>query len=225
MAEPLHEIRFPGESLAYREARDKLLRAELALRRQIETVAAQRRALPPGGEIPEDYLFSEGDAAAPVRLSELFGAHDTLIAYSFMYSPAMARPCPSCTSILDAVDGDVAPVIQRASLVAIASSPIGRIMAFARERRWRRLRLLSSAGTTYNADYHGQDADGGQIPAINVFVRRDGVIRHSWGAELLYAPFDPGQDGRHVDLIWPLWGLLDMTPEGRGDFHPRLAYD
>ena len=218
----LHDCRFPNESATYRKARNNLLEAETALRRQIEAVAVQRRALPPGGEIAEDYVFEEGDEARPVRMSDLFGDHDTLVAYSFMYGPRMQHACPSCTSMLDSLDGAAVPVGRNASLVVIARSPITRIRAFAAERGWRNLRLLSSASNSYNPDYHGEDAAGDQWPILNVFSRKAGVIRHSYASELAFAPRDPGQDPRHVDLIWPLWGVLDFTPNGRGDFRPSL---
>jgi predicted dithiol-disulfide oxidoreductase (DUF899 family) len=223
-SKPKSSHRFPNESDEYRRARDGLLEAEIALRRQIEAVAAQRRALPSGGEVPDDYIFEEGEDARPVRLSELFAGKPTLIAYSFMYGPKMDHACPNCTSILDALDGEARHVTQRASLVVIAKSPIARIRAHAKQRGWRGLRLLSSAANSYNIDYHGENAKGEQTSALNVFTLKDGVVRHSFGAEMHNAPSDPGQDPRHVDSIWPLWNLLDFTPEGRGDFHPKLQY-
>jgi predicted dithiol-disulfide oxidoreductase (DUF899 family) len=219
-----HQDRFPNESAEYRRARDGLLEAEIALRRQIEAVAAQRRALPPGGEVPEDYLFEEGEDARPVRMSQLFAGKPTLIAYSFMYGPKMDHACPSCTSILDALDGEARHVTQRASLVVIAKSPIARILGHAKQRGWRTLRLLSSAANSYNADYHGENAKGEQTSMLNVFTLERGVVRHRFGTELHNGPSDPGQDPRHVDSIWPLWNLLDFTPEGRGDFRPKLQY-
>src|ERR1700693_313586 len=112
----LHRDRFPNESAEYRRARDRLLAAEIALRRQIEAVAAQRRALPPGGEVPEDYIFEEGEDGRPVRMSQLFAGKPTLIAYSFMYGPKMDHACPSCTSILDALDGETRHATPRTSL-------------------------------------------------------------------------------------------------------------
>jgi predicted dithiol-disulfide oxidoreductase (DUF899 family) len=229
MSPSLHSIRFPGESAAYREARDELLAEEVALRRHIEAVAAKRRSLPLGGEVPEDYAFDEQDddgATRQVRLSELFAeGKDTLIVYSYMYGPQMAQPCTSCTSILDALDGEAPHVVQRANLAVVARSPIERIQQLARERGWRNLRLLSSAHNTYNRDYHGETPDGDQMPALNVFVRRDGRIHHFYNTEALFAPADPGQNERHVDLIWPLWNLFDLTPEGRGEkWYPRLTY-
>jgi predicted dithiol-disulfide oxidoreductase (DUF899 family) len=228
--ESLHEIRFPNEGAEYRAARNQLLLAERALRRQIEAVAALRRALPPGGELPEDYEFEEvgRDESAGgrrVRFSELFGDKDTLIAYSFMYGPEMAQPCPSCSSIIDGLNGQAPHVEQRASLVVIAKSPAPRIGAFASARGWDKLRLFSSSGTTYNRDYHGENAKGAQYPALNVFSRRDGRLRHFTCSELMLIASEPGQDQRHVDLIWPLWNLLDSTPEGRGtDWRPKLIY-
>ena len=217
-------LRFPNESAAYRQARDALLAAEVDLRRRVEAVAALRRALPPGGEVKEDYVFEEGEDGRPVRLSELFGAHDTLVAYCYMFGPAMAEPCPSCSSFLDGLDGDVAPILQSVSLAVIARSPIERVLAFARERGWRNLRLLSSAGNSFHRDYFGETDAGDQRPMLNVFSRRGGRIHHTWGTELAYGPRDPGQDPRHIDLMWPLWGILDATPDGRGDFRPALRY-
>jgi predicted dithiol-disulfide oxidoreductase (DUF899 family) len=230
----MHTIRFPGETEQYRAARTALLDAEMALRRQLAQVAEQRSRLPLGGALRQDYVFEDGsadidavDTARQTRLSELFGANrDTLIVYSFMYGPEMKQACTSCTSILDGLNGTAPHVMQRVPLVVVAKSPLERIRRFARERRWRNLRLLSSAKNSYNADYHGENRNGDQLPALNVFVRRNGQIHHFYNTELLYVKPEPGQDGRHVDLIWPLWNLFDYTPEGRGtDWYPELAYD
>jgi predicted dithiol-disulfide oxidoreductase (DUF899 family) len=229
----LHDKHFPNESPAYRQARNQLLRAETALRRQVEAVAALRRALPLGGEVPEDYRFEEGPAdlrepgpVRTVRLSELFTRGDTVVLYSFMYAPSAAQPCPMCTSMLDSLDGSAPHILQRTNLAVVAKSPIERVRAFGLARGWRNLRLLSSHANSYNRDYFGEGADGAQWPALNVFVRRGGKILHSYCTELLFVPADPGQNGRHVDLLWPLWNVLDLTPEGRGsDWYPRLRYD
>ena len=226
-------VRFPGESASYRAARDELLAAERDLRRQVEQVAELRRKLPLGGELPEDYVFEEGaagladsTAVTSVRLSDLFRKGiDTLALYNFMYGPEMQQACPMCTSFLDSLNGTAPHAGQRLNLAVVAKSPIGRIREFARGRGWHNLRLLSSAGNTYNRDYHGESADGGQLPVMSVFVRRDGKIYHSYSTELLYAPPEPGQNQRHIDMMWPLWNLLDLTPEGRGtDWYPRLSY-
>jgi predicted dithiol-disulfide oxidoreductase (DUF899 family) len=229
MSEPIHDVRFPGESEAYRTARDELLAAEIDLRRRTEAVAAARRRLPLGGLVPEDYKFQEGsthgDATRAVSLSELFApGKDTLVVYSFMFGPKMAAACPSCTSILDSLDGETVHVRRRVELVVVAKSPLPRILAYAKERGWRTLRLLSSADNTYNRDYHAEGADGAQWPALNVFARRDGRVHHAYATELLFAPKDEGQDARHVDSIWPLWSIFDFTREGRGDFRPSLRY-
>ena len=216
-------MNFPNENAPYRAAREKLLQAEMDLRRQIERVAEQRRALPKGGEVPDDYVFDSGEGE--VRLSELFTKGDTLVAYSFMYGPKMEKACPMCTSILDGLNGNATHIGQRANLVVIAKSPLERILAFARERGWTNLRLLSSAGNSYNRDYHGEDAEGRQWPMLNVFQKSGNKISHTWGSELLDAKEEPGQNARHVDLMWPLWNVLDFTPEGRGkDWYPKLKY-
>ena len=130
-----------------------------------------------------------------------------------------------CTAFLDSLDGAAPHVIQRANLAVVAKSPIARIREFARSRGWRNLRLLSSSANTYNRDYYGESPDGSQNPSLNVFTRRDGTIRHFFHTELLFAKAEKGQDDRHIDMAWPLWNMLDFTPEGRGsDWYPKLEY-
>jgi predicted dithiol-disulfide oxidoreductase (DUF899 family) len=218
-------VRFPGESVEYRAARQELIDAERDLRQQVEQVAELRRKLPLGGELPQDYVFDEV-AAVPVKLSDLFREGlDTLALYSFMFGPAMKPACPMCTSFLDSLNGTAPHAAQRLNLAVVAKSPIARIREFALGRGWHNLRLLSSAANTYNLDYHGETADGQQIPALTLFVRRGGKIYHSYTTELVYRPPEPGQNQRHIDMLWPLWNLLDLTPEGRGaDWYPRLTY-
>ena len=224
-------ISFPGESPEYRLARDRLLQQEVELRRATEAVAAARRELPPGGVVPQDYVFQEvGKSGTPtkVKLSELFvPGKDTLVIYNFMFPRALddEGPCPHCTSMLDALDGAAQHITQRVNFAVVAKAPLPRILAHAHQRGWRGLQLLSSAGTTYNRDYFGEDAEGGQRPMLNVFQRDGEAIRHFWGSELLDAPTEPGQDPRHVDSIDPQWNLFDFTPLGRGtDWYPDLSY-
>ena len=218
-------MRFPNESAEYRAARDRLLEAEIELRRQGEAVAALRRELPPGGAVPEDYAFA--GESGDVRLSELFGDHDTLVVYSFMFPRSLEddMPCPSCSSILDSLDGAARHLEQAVALAVVAKSPLPRILEYAEHRGWRHLRLLSSAANDYNRDYHGEAEDGSQTPALNVFTRGgDGEIRHFWASELMVAPRDPGMEPRHVDFMWPVWNVLDVTPGGR-DRSPQREYE
>ena len=143
----LCHLHFPGESAEYRTARNALLAEEMELRRLTERVAAQRRALPAGGAMPEDYEF-DGDGG-PVKLSELFtSGKDTLAIYSFMFGPERERPCPGCTHFLDALDGEAEHIVQRINLAVVAKSPVPRIAAFAQERGWRRLRLRLATAMT-----------------------------------------------------------------------------
>ncbi|MGF6770424.1 putative dithiol-disulfide oxidoreductase (DUF899 family) [Paraburkholderia sp. GAS199] len=215
--------RFPGESADYRRARNALLAEEIELRRHIERVAAQRRALPPGGVVPEDYVFV--GETGPVTLSQMFGAHDTLITYNWMFGPRRERPCPMCTSLLSAYDGEMPDILQRVAFAVIGRSPIDKLMAFAKERGWRHLRLYSSGGNTFNRDYAGEDPDGDDIPAFNVFSRSGKVVRHFWAAEMGPSTADPGQDPRGAPDVMPLWTVLDMTPAGRGtNWYPKLDY-
>jgi predicted dithiol-disulfide oxidoreductase (DUF899 family) len=239
-------VNFPGESPEYRAARDRLLEQEVDVRRAMEAVAASRRSLPPGGTVPEDYVF-EGAGAdrAPtaVRLSELFAGKPSLVIYSFMFPrdpgddtpgprtgqtaqlPLAEGPCPSCTALLDQLDGAAQHASQHINLAVVAKAPLARVLAFAHERGWRHLRLLSSANNSYNRDYLAETSDGIQRPMLNVFHRDGTNVRHFWGSELLYAPTDPGQEPRHVGTLEPLWNLFDLTADGRPpDWHEEFAY-
>jgi len=216
-------VQIPNESAEYRRAREALLAEEIELRRHIERVAAQRRALPPGAEVTKDYRFV--GERGPVRFAELFGDKPTLVTYSYMFGPQRERPCPMCTSLLSAWDGEARDVEQRVALAVIARSPIERLVAFKRERGWRHLALYSDTTGEYSRDYLALAPDGDDIPAFNVFTRRDGKLRHFWSAEMSSSTADPGQDPRGAPDLMPIWTILDATPEGRGsDWYPKLDY-
>jgi predicted dithiol-disulfide oxidoreductase (DUF899 family) len=235
-------LSFPNESTEYRTARNALYDAEVALRAQIESVAQQRRRLPPGGEVPEDYVFERiGANLLPekVKLSQLFGRHDTLVLYSFMYGPDREDPCPGCTHLLDSVDGSARHIDQRVAFYVVAKSPIARLAAWAAQRPWHHLQFVSTAGNSYDADYFGDtsklspemrqafnvpDGQNWDETIYNVFHRKEGKIRHFWASELSFGPAEPNQHHRSGDLTNALWGLLDMTPEGRGQFFPKVRY-
>jgi predicted dithiol-disulfide oxidoreductase (DUF899 family) len=225
-------FRFPGESEEYRRARDELLEAEIDLRRHEERLAVQRRALPLGGAVPTDYEFDEWDSAAggpkTVRLSELFNGMDTLFLYSFMIVPPeqglpFVGPCPSCTSIIDGIDGALPHITQRMGFAVAAKPPIEEFRRHGQSRGWRNARLLSASPSRYSLDYGAENDNGYQWPLATVFVRRGDRIHHFWSSEL-WVSADEGQGPRHVDFMWPVWAVLDRTPEGRDDWGPELEY-
>jgi predicted dithiol-disulfide oxidoreductase (DUF899 family) len=220
-------ISFPGESAEYRAARDDLLKQEIELRRVTEAVAAARRALPPGGVIPEDYVFDgDGPGGVPTKitLSELFApGKDTLFIYNMMFprAPDEDLACPSCTQFLDSFDGVAEHASQRINVCVVAKTALSRLLDHARGRGWRRLRLLSSADNTYNRDYHGESDDGNeQLPMLNVFVRHSGTIRHSWGSELLIEARSKLEQERftgvYTGLEAPIWRGAGPAAQGAG---------
>lgn len=219
----LNTVRLPNESAEYRRARNDLLAAEIELRRHIEQVAELRRALPPGGEVKKKYQF-QGERG-PVSFAELFGDKQTLVVYSFMYGPDRSRPCPMCTSMLSAWDGEAQDIEQNVALAIVAQSPIERLTAFKQERGWRNLKLYSDTAGEYSKDYYANTPEFADTAAINVFTRRDGIVRHFWAGEMGNDQSDPGQDPRGAPDLMPIWTVLDCTPEGRkADWYPSLEY-
>ena len=206
------ERRFPNESQAYRDARAALLKDEQELVDKVKAVAEKRRKLPLGGKLKEDYVFrraNAGKVGAPVKFSELFGDHDTLLLYSFMFGPNWDKPCPSCTSLVDGFDRAWYSVTRDAAFVAIAKAPAERIAAWAKERGWSQIDLVSGFESPFQADYRCQgENDDMQWPVMHVFTKRDGEIFHFWATETM---------SNHVDTVWAYWNLMDFTPEGRPD--------
>jgi predicted dithiol-disulfide oxidoreductase (DUF899 family) len=213
---------YPNDSAEYRAARTALLAEEIELRRHIERVAAQRRALPPGGLVA-DHEFRDENGRI-VQWTDLFGTHDTLVTYFWMYGPDRERPCPMCTAFIGSLDIPARDISQRVAIAVIGRSPVERQLAFARERGWKNLKFYATVGDRFARDYRGLAPNGEEWPALDVWTRRDGEVRHFWGAEL-GGTEDPGQDPRGAPDPTPLWNILDLTPGGRGtDWYPRLDY-
>ena len=203
---------FPNETAAYRAARDALLKDEQELVDKTKALAEKRRRLPLGGELKEDYVFqraNDGKIGDPVKFSALFHDKNTLLIYSFMFGPGWDKPCPSCTSLVDGFDRTWYQVTRNAAFVAIAKAQPERINAWATERGWSQIELVSGFRSPFQADYKCQgENDDRQLPMMHCFRKQGGKICHFWGTEL---------PSNHVDTVWPYWNLMDFTPEGRPD--------
>jgi predicted dithiol-disulfide oxidoreductase (DUF899 family) len=215
-------IRHPNESDEYRKARQALLEEEIDLRRHVEQVAEMRRNLPPGGEVPDGFFFVAEDGSH-VSLSQLFGDRDTLVIYSYMFGPQREAPCPMCTSFMGGFDHKINDIRQRVAIAFTARSPIERLVEAKRARGWTDLPVYSDESGDFTRAYvSAADED---MPAYNVFTKRDGTVRHFWSEEISMDMADPGQDPRGAVEMDPLWLLFDTVPDGRGgDWHPSLTY-
>ena len=202
-----------------RKARSrKLIKEEIGLKKQLEKVAAKRRALPPGEPVKEDYVFDEG-AGRKVKLSQLFkGGKNELLIYHYMFAPKDKRPCPMCTMWCDGYDRIEPYVRKRANFALVTKAPINRLREWARGRGWKNIRLLSSFGNTFNRDFGVEDRKEEQSPAISVFTKdKNGTVRHFYQKFALMSP----AHWRGIDQLSPVWNLLDLLPSGRGDWHPN----
>jgi predicted dithiol-disulfide oxidoreductase (DUF899 family) len=210
------------ESQEYRRQREELRVAELDLIDHVERVAAMRRRLP-ADTIVDDYELVDVASGAHVPLSGLFTAPDrALIVYHFMYGKAQTDPCPMCTMWIDGYNATAPHLTQNADFAVVAAAEPAAIQAHAASRGWSNLRLFSAADTKFKYDLGSEEADGTQTEWISVFTRdADGRVHHlySKGAEMA----DDRRE-RGIDLLSPVWNLLDLTPNGRDDWYPSLNY-
>lgn len=216
----------PGETKDYAVARQALLADEIALQRNIDSVAARRRTLPQGPAVEKDYRFVDmnGDV---VGLADLFGDRDSLITYFWMYGPERERPCPMCTNLLGPLDANADDIGQRAALAVLGRSSVARQLAFAQERGWRHLRFHQTVGDDYALDFGGLDPKtDDEYPVLAVF-RKDGDRVHLfWKGEMTSEMADAGKDPRGGPDLAPVWPMLDLTPNGRGEkWYPKLSYE
>ncbi|GAA4632273.1 DUF899 domain-containing protein [Actinoallomurus vinaceus] len=226
----MRQTNLAGESAEYVAAREELRQAEIELMRHRERVADLRRRLPLG-PVVDEYVFEEGPADlragdAPVtrvRLSELFtGPGRGLVIYHLMYGKRQTRPCPMCTMWIDGFNGIAHHVAQNVDFAVVAAADLPTLRAHARDRRWTNLRLLSAGSSTFKYDFGSEDAEGGQDSTVSVFTRDDdGAVRHFYSA---HPRMSDDIDQRGVDLLSPVWHILDLTRNGRGDWMAALGY-
>lgn len=228
--------RYPSSaSEEYIAARQKLLEAEFALRNQVEEVAKLRRTLPAGG-VMKDYTFTEGpadinDTSGTVKkttLADLVADDRSLLVYHCMFAAKDKAPCSMCASFVDGLNGVGQHISQRVNFVIIAKAPIEQLRAYAANRGWKNVRILSSYGTTFNGDMHMEspeyEADALQNPAISVFRKDGDKVRHVYTSRDALGTGKDRQE-RGLDAVSPLWNALDLVPEGRGeDWYPENGY-
>ena len=213
---------WPNESVEYRQARERLLAEEIELRRQIQRVAQHRRELPPG-PVAKDYRFIDAQGNE-LRLIDLFGDHDTLFTYFWMYGPERERPCPMCTSFVGSLDIPAPDIEQRIAMAIIGRSPVARQLDFARERGWTHLDFYQTVSDDFAIDYGGL-SNGDEGAMVLVWQRDGDTVRLFWAPEGGEETADPGFDPHLAPDPTPLWNILDWTPEGRGtDWYPKLEY-
>jgi predicted dithiol-disulfide oxidoreductase (DUF899 family) len=214
--------RWQGESDDYRRARTALLAEEIELRRQIQRVAEQRRALPPG-PVAKDYRFLD-EQGREISLLDLFGEHRSLFTYLWMYGPERKRPCPMCTSFVGSLDIPAPDIEQRLGLAIIGRSPVARQLAFARERGWRNLKFYQPIGDDFERDVQWIE-NGEEWARVMVWQRDGDTARLFWSAEGGPETADPGFDPHLAPDPTPLWNVIDWTPEGRdAQWYPKLEY-
>jgi predicted dithiol-disulfide oxidoreductase (DUF899 family) len=219
-----------NESPEYLRGREELRLAEIELMRQRERVAELRRNLPEGATV-QDYQFEDGPRdlnagdtpARSVRLSGLFTKPNrSLVIYHFMFGKKQTKACPMCTAWLDGANGVNHHLAQNLDFAVVAAADLSTLRAYARQRGWDKLRLLSAGASTFKFDFGSEDREGAQDSTISVFTRdANGAVRHFYSAHPWMAP-DIRERG--IDLLTPIWHFMDLTPQGRGSWYASLDY-
>ena len=230
MAQEIKQTNLQNESAEYLSKRDELRLAEIESMRLRERIAELRRELPEGAII-QDYVFEEGPASLDagdipirkVRLSELFtGPERSLVIYHFMFGKKQTKPCPMCTLIIDGWNGVAHHLAQNVDAAIVAAASPTALRAHARSRDWNRLRLLSTGDNTFKYDLNSEDREGNQDSTISVFTRDSaGALRHFYTA---HPSMSHDIMERGLDLLCPVYNILDLTPQGRGDWYADLSY-
>lgn len=224
------QTNLPNESAEYLSKREELRQAEIELRKQRERVAELRRTLPKGATI-QDYEFLEGptslaDGDEPitkVRLNELFTLPDrSVLIYHFMFGKKQTNRCPMCTAWIDSFNGVAHHLAQNVDLAIVAAADPSMLRAYARERGWNKLRLLSAGDSTFKYDLGSEDREGHQDSTVSVFTRdSDGTLRHFYSGHPRLAD---DIEERGIDELNPIWNVMDLTPQGRGKWYASLDY-
>jgi predicted dithiol-disulfide oxidoreductase (DUF899 family) len=219
-----------NESDEYIRKREELRLAEIESMKLRERVAELRRQLPQG-PIVEDYEFLEGPAelnagdtpVRKVRLSELFSAPDrSVVIYQFMYGKKQTNPCPMCTLWIDGYNGVAHHLARNLDFAIVAAADLPALRAHGRRRGWNNLRLLSAGENTFKYDLGSEDREGNQDSTMSVFIRdAAGTLRHFYSAHPWLAA-DVRERG--IDLLTPVYNMLDLTPQGRGNWYASLDY-
>jgi predicted dithiol-disulfide oxidoreductase (DUF899 family) len=222
--------RLANQSPEYLHKREELRLAEIDEMRQRERVAELRRQLPEGPTV-RDYVFQEGPAdlivgdgpAREVRLSELFTEPGRpLVIYHLMYGKKQTSPCPMCTLWIDGFGSVVHHLTQNIDFAIAAAADLPMLRQHARNRGWGSLRMLSCGDSTFKYDLGSEDEEGNQDSTITVFTRdSQGVVRNSYTA---HPAMSEDIHERGLDLLCAVWNVLDLTPQGRGDWYPELEY-
>jgi len=202
-------------------ARKELLAKEKTFNRDRDALSAERRTLPLV-KIDEDYRFQS--SSGEKTLADLFGPHNQLIVYHFMFGPDWEEGCPSCSFWADNFNG-IAPHLaaRNTSFAAISNAPLDILLAYKERLGWS-FDWVSAEGSTFSADFgvsfydEESRSDGkgynytgnaplAELPGISVFTRlEDGTVCHSYST---YA--------RGLDMLNGAYHFLDLTPNGRNE--------
>lgn len=223
----------------------ELLKAEKALTRQSDALAAQRQALP-WVRVDKEYRFDTD--TGPASLADLFAGRSQLLVYHFMFGPDWKAGCPSCSSIADGFDGFAVHLANHdVMLTAVSRAPLAKLQAYKQRMGWS-FPWASSHNGDFNFDFNvsfteAQQRDG----AVDYnFRRKEGpldpaqipapVTQMAAGSGTDGAGYmrdRPGlsafvlQDGvvyhsystysRGVDGLWGMYQWLDRAPLGRNE--------
>ena len=215
-------------------ARDELIQREKEHTRMADELARQRRELP-WIAIEKEYRFDADEGTR--TLAELFDGRSQLLVYHFMFGPGYEAGCPTCSSMVDGLDGLLPHLHARdVTLLLVSRAPLEKLQAYKQRMGWS-VPWVSSANTDFSFDI-GASVPEQQVresmppedqlpPIANHNAAASGTDLVQYIAEVPATATFTLQDGavyqtygtnwRGVEFLMPYYPILDRVPKGRDE--------
>jgi predicted dithiol-disulfide oxidoreductase (DUF899 family) len=212
-------------------ARRAFLAKEKEFSRQRDALSEERRNLPMV-RIEKEYVFQGPEGS--IGLKDLFGRHQQLLVYHFMFDPEWKQGCKHCSHFMDNSQGAIVHLAARSTaFVVVSLAPLDKIEPFKKRMGWT-FQWLSSYGTDFNYDFHvtlDKDRgsveynyastadllqarkiwfDKGELPGLSAFLREGDEVYHT------YSTYQRG-----LELPLNTYNFLDFTALGRQEGEDR----
>ena len=229
---PEHNV---GTRKQWEAAREKLLLREKEHTRLGDELARERRELP-WVPVDKEYRFDTDDGEKP--LAELFDGRSQLLVYHFMFGPSYEAGCPTCSSMVDGIDGLVPHLHARdVTFILVSQAPLEKLQAYRRRMGWS-IPWVSAAHGDFNVDLGfssseeqtrewaepvldqmppiaGRNATESGTDVVGYLTELFGFSAFALEDGAVYHTYST--TGRGVEFLMGYYPILDRAPKGRDE--------